>query len=60
MPEELYYLLLFCVPVGIVIVLVCILCNISFWQGFRNSKFLDDVYKGVYDEEDCTTLEPTD
>jgi hypothetical protein len=24
---------------------VCFVCNTAFWQGYRNSKFLDELYK---------------
>lgn len=47
--------------ITIVVIFLCFAYNTDFWQGYRNSKFIDDVYKGKYDiNEDDDEKETND
>lgn len=51
MPEELFWLLFIMFVAIPAILIVTIFLNPDFWQGFRNSKFLDELSKEDFDEE---------
>ena len=50
--EELGYMLMYSVLVVIAIFMICVLFNPDFWQGYRNSKYLDEMMK---EEEENTS-----
>ena len=59
MPEELFWVL-FIVFIAIPAILICtIFLNPDFWQGFRNSKFLDELDKEDFDAETKEVSKPT-
>lgn len=33
------------------VIFICFIYNLDYWQGYRNSKFLDDLYAGKYRPE---------
>lgn len=41
--EIIFWIIFFCVGIPLVVFVVCILLNPDFWQGFRNSKFVDEL-----------------
>ena len=41
--ELIFWLLFFCVGFPLIIGVVCFLLNPDFWQGFRNTKYIDEL-----------------
>ena len=43
--EIIFWIVFFCVGMPLVVFVVCVLLNPDFWQGYRNSKFVDELKK---------------
>ncbi|MBB5225426.1 hypothetical protein DYE50_03800 [Treponema ruminis] len=41
--EIIFWIVFFCVGMPLLVFVVCVLLNPEFWQGFRNSKFVDEL-----------------
>lgn len=48
----LFELIILFVVLSVVVIFLCFVCNQDFWQGERNTKFLDKVYHGDFDDFD--------
>lgn len=47
------------IALALTVVFCCFVLNKAFWQGYRNSRFLDEVYKEDSDNETKEIYKPT-